>query len=89
MPSIGPMIYIDTARAKQPILSQMQTPTMTPTDPSHVVAPNDTHPYGQEPISSSFTFPNLGDYPLGDTTTFMPNLVMSTANSALVIIVTD
>ena len=47
MPSTGPMIFIDTARAKQPTLLQMQTLVMSPPNPSYVVSPNDTHPYGQ------------------------------------------
>ena len=60
----------------------MQTSAMSLVDPSYVVSLNDTHPYGQKPINSSFTFPELEGYPLGDTVNFMPNPVMSTTSSA-------
>ena len=87
LPFTSSMIDIDTARAKQSTLSQMKTPPMNPTYLKYNVSPNDAYPYGQDPISSSSTLPHLGDYPLSDTVVFMPNLVMSTTNSARVKIV--
>jgi len=60
---------------------------MSPTSLSHVVSPNETDQYGHEPISSSLTFLDLGDSSLGETTTLMPNLVMSIVEGALVAIV--
>ena len=64
--SMGLMIFIDTARVWQPTLSQTQTPLVSPTNPSYVVSPNDTHQNGQERVSSILTFLDLLYFPLSE-----------------------
>ncbi|MCO5594838.1 hypothetical protein L7F22_048872 [Adiantum nelumboides] len=39
MPSMGPMRFLDTTKAKQPTISQMETPSVSPMDPSYIVSP--------------------------------------------------
>ncbi|MCO5608443.1 hypothetical protein L7F22_062653 [Adiantum nelumboides] len=66
MPSMGPMRFIDTTKAKQPIISQMETPSVSPMDPSYIVSPEVSMQL--ESTHGSFSFfdlvqPSLGDLP--------------------------
>ncbi|MCO5578408.1 hypothetical protein L7F22_032250 [Adiantum nelumboides] len=67
MPSMGPMRFLDIAKAKQPTISQMKTPLVSPMDPSYIVLPGVL--MQSEPTHGSFSFhdlvqPSLGDLPI-------------------------
>ncbi|MCO5551254.1 hypothetical protein L7F22_004753 [Adiantum nelumboides] len=66
MPSMGPMKFLDTTKAKQPTTSQMETPSVSSMDRSYIVSPGVS--MQSEPTHGSFSFldlvqPSLGDLP--------------------------
>ncbi|MCO5601441.1 hypothetical protein L7F22_055564 [Adiantum nelumboides] len=72
MPSMGPMRFLDTTKAKQPTISQMETPSMSPMDPSYIVSPGVS--MQSEPTHGSFSFPDLVQPSLGDLPTPTMNM---------------
>ncbi|MCO5548376.1 hypothetical protein L7F22_001833 [Adiantum nelumboides] len=72
MPSMDPMIFLDTTKAKQPTISQIETPSVSPMDPSYIVSPGVS--VQSEPTHGSFSFPNLVQPSLGDLPTPTMNM---------------
>ncbi|MCO5591870.1 hypothetical protein L7F22_045863 [Adiantum nelumboides] len=64
MPSMGPMRFLDTTKAKQLTISQMETPSVSPMDPSYIVSPGVS--MQSEPTHGSFSFSDLVQPSLGD-----------------------
>ncbi|MCO5597187.1 hypothetical protein L7F22_051263 [Adiantum nelumboides] len=67
MPSMGPMRFLDTAKVKQPTISQMDTLSMSPMDPSYIVSPGVS--MQSKPTHGSFSFPDLVQPSLGELPT--------------------
>ncbi|MCO5614048.1 hypothetical protein L7F22_068329 [Adiantum nelumboides] len=67
MPLMGPMRFLDTAQVKQPTISQMETPSMSPMDPSYIVLPGVS--MQSELTHGSFGFLDLVQPSLGDLLT--------------------
>ncbi|MCO5559297.1 hypothetical protein L7F22_012892 [Adiantum nelumboides] len=72
MPSMGPMRFLDTTKAKQLTISQMETPSVSPMDPSYIVLPRVS--MESEPAHGSFSFPDLVQPSLGDLPTPTMNM---------------
>ena len=70
IPSTGPMRFLDTGKGKQPTLSQMETPSVSPMDPPYVVSPGFS--MQSEPPSGTFSFPNLAHLSIRETPTSSP-----------------
>ncbi|MCO5586654.1 hypothetical protein L7F22_040596 [Adiantum nelumboides] len=86
MPSMGSMRFLNTTKAKQPTISQMETPLVSPMDPSYIVSPGVS--MQSEPTHGSFSFPDLVQPSLGDLPTppmnmtrDMATLIASSTNS--------
>ncbi|MCO5577782.1 hypothetical protein L7F22_031615 [Adiantum nelumboides] len=72
MPSMGLMRFLDTAKAKQPTISQMETPAVSPMDPSYIILPKVLMQL--EPTQGIFSFPDLAQPSLGDLPTPTMNM---------------
>ncbi|MCO5601383.1 hypothetical protein L7F22_055503 [Adiantum nelumboides] len=72
MPSMGLMRFLDTTKAKQPTISQMETPSVSPMDPSYIVSPGVS--MQSETTHGSFSFPDLVQPSLGDLPTPTMNM---------------
>ncbi|MCO5554193.1 hypothetical protein L7F22_007719 [Adiantum nelumboides] len=72
MPSMGPMRFLDTTKAKQPTITQMETPSVSPMDPSYIVSPGVS--MQSEPTHGSFSFSDLMQLSLGDLPTPTMNM---------------
>ncbi|MCO5586294.1 hypothetical protein L7F22_040233 [Adiantum nelumboides] len=81
MPSMGPMRFVDTTKAKQPTISQMETPSMSPMDPSYIVSPGVS--MQSEPTHGSFSFPDLVQPSLGDLPTLTMNMTGGAPSTSL------
>ncbi|MCO5594246.1 hypothetical protein L7F22_048273 [Adiantum nelumboides] len=81
MPSMGPMRFLDTTKAKQPTISQMETPSVSPMDPSYIVLPGVS--MQSEPAHGSFNFPDLVQPSLGDLPTPTMNMIGSAPSTSL------
>ncbi|MCO5600216.1 hypothetical protein L7F22_054326 [Adiantum nelumboides] len=81
MPSMGPMRFLDTTKAKQPTISQMETPSMSPMDPSYIVLPGVS--MQSEPTHGSFSFPDLVHPSLGDLPTPTMNMTGGAPSTSL------
>ncbi|MCO5568995.1 hypothetical protein L7F22_022700 [Adiantum nelumboides] len=81
MPSMGPMRFLDTTKAKQPTISQMETPSVSPMDPSYIVSPGVS--MQSEPTHGSFSFPDLVQPSLGDLPTPTMNMTGSAPSTSL------
>ncbi|MCO5554958.1 hypothetical protein L7F22_008498 [Adiantum nelumboides] len=73
MPSMGPMRFLNTTKAKQPTISQMETPSVSPMDPSYIVSPRVS--IQSESTHGSFSFPDLVQLSLGDLPTPTMNMI--------------
>ncbi|MCO5554583.1 hypothetical protein L7F22_008113 [Adiantum nelumboides] len=82
MPSMGPMRFLDTTKAKQPTISQMETPSVSPMDPSYIVSPGVS--MQSEPTHGSFSFPDLVQPSLGDLPTPTMNMTGGAPSTSLV-----
>ncbi|MCO5577535.1 hypothetical protein L7F22_031366 [Adiantum nelumboides] len=78
MPSMGPMRFLDTTKAKQPTISQMETPSVSPMDPSYIVLPGVS--MQSEPAHGSFSFLDLVPPSLGDLPTRTMNMTRTRLN---------
>ncbi|MCO5612209.1 hypothetical protein L7F22_066471 [Adiantum nelumboides] len=81
MPSMGPMRFLDTTKAKQPTISQMETPSVSPMDPSYIVSPGVS--MQSEPTHGSFSFPDLVQPSLGDLPTPTMNMTGGAPSTSL------
>ncbi|MCO5573663.1 hypothetical protein L7F22_027435 [Adiantum nelumboides] len=81
MPSMCPMRFLDTTKAKQPTISQMETPSVSPMDPSYIVSPGVS--MQSEPTHGSFSFPDLVQPSLGDLPTPTMNMTGSAPSTLL------
>ncbi|MCO5591282.1 hypothetical protein L7F22_045263 [Adiantum nelumboides] len=81
MPSMGPMRFLDTTKAKQPTISQMETPSESPMDPSYIVSPGVS--MQSEPTHGSFSFPDLVQPSLGDLPTPTMNMTGGAPSTSL------
>ncbi|MCO5597983.1 hypothetical protein L7F22_052072 [Adiantum nelumboides] len=72
MPSMGPMRFLDTTKAKQLTISQMETPSVSPMDPLYIVLLAVS--MQSEPTHGSFSFPDLVQPSLGDLPTPIMNM---------------
>ncbi|MCO5567861.1 hypothetical protein L7F22_021557 [Adiantum nelumboides] len=81
MPSMGPMRFLNTTKAKQPTISQMETPSVSPMDPSYIVSPGVS--MQSEPTHGSFSFPDLVQPSLGDLPTPTMNMTGSAPSTSL------
>ncbi|MCO5569158.1 hypothetical protein L7F22_022868 [Adiantum nelumboides] len=81
MHSMGPMRFLDTTKAKQPTISQMETPLVSPMDPSYIVLPGVS--MQSEPTHGSFSFPDLVQPSLGDLPTPTMNMIGSAPSTSL------
>ncbi|MCO5606397.1 hypothetical protein L7F22_060585 [Adiantum nelumboides] len=81
MPSMDPMRFLDTTKAKQPTISQMETPSVSPMDPSYIVSPGVS--MQSEPTHGSFSFPDLVQPSLGDLPTPTMNMTGSAPSTSL------
>ncbi|MCO5578355.1 hypothetical protein L7F22_032196 [Adiantum nelumboides] len=81
MPSMGPMRFLDTTKAKQPTISQMETPSASPMDPSYIVSPGVS--MQSEPTHGSFSFPDLVQPSLGDLPTLTMNMTRGAPSTSL------
>ncbi|MCO5600196.1 hypothetical protein L7F22_054305 [Adiantum nelumboides] len=77
MLSMGPMRFLDTTKAKQPTISQMETPSVSPMVPSYIVSPGVS--MQSKPTHGSFNFLNLVQPSLGD----LPTPTMNMTGGAL------
>ncbi|MCO5611697.1 hypothetical protein L7F22_065955 [Adiantum nelumboides] len=73
MLSMGPMRFLDTTKDKQPTISQMETPSVSPMDPSYIVSPGVS--MESEPTQGSFSFSDLVQPSLGDLPTPTMNMI--------------
>ncbi|MCO5567685.1 hypothetical protein L7F22_021387 [Adiantum nelumboides] len=81
MPSMGPMRFLNTTKAKQPTISQMETPSVTPMDPSYIVLPGVS--MQSEPTHGSFSFLDLVQPSLGDLLTPTMNMTGGATSTSL------
>ncbi|MCO5570971.1 hypothetical protein L7F22_024701 [Adiantum nelumboides] len=81
MPSMGPMRFLDTTKAKQPTISQMETPSVSPMDPSYIVSPGVS--MQSERTHGSFSFPNLMQPSLEDLPTSTMNMTGGAPSTSL------
>ncbi|MCO5552299.1 hypothetical protein L7F22_005811 [Adiantum nelumboides] len=81
MPSMGPMRFLDTTKAKQPTISQMETPSVSPMDPSYIVLPGVS--MQSEPTHGSFSFLDLVQPSLGDLPTPTMNMTGGAPSTSL------
>ncbi|MCO5588974.1 hypothetical protein L7F22_042938 [Adiantum nelumboides] len=81
IPSMGPMRFLDTTKAKQPTISQMETPSVSPMDPSYIVSPGVS--MQSEPTHGSFSFPDLVQPSLGDLPTPTMNMTGGAPSTSL------
>ncbi|MCO5581089.1 hypothetical protein L7F22_034965 [Adiantum nelumboides] len=81
MPSMGPMRFLDTTKAKQPTISQMETPSVSPMDSSYIVSPGVS--MQSEPTHGSFSFPDLVQPSLGDLPTPTMNMTGNANSTSL------
>ncbi|KAI5059819.1 hypothetical protein GOP47_0026138, partial [Adiantum capillus-veneris] len=73
--SAGPMRFLDTSKAQQPTLSQMETPLMSPMDPSYVISPGVS--MQSEPPSDNFSFPNLAQPSIKENPVLTPGISLT------------
>ncbi|MCO5561196.1 hypothetical protein L7F22_014817 [Adiantum nelumboides] len=81
MPSMGPMRFLDTTKAKQPTISQMETPSVNPMDPSYIVSPGVS--MQSESTHGSFSFLDLVQPSLGDLPTPTMNMTRDAPSTSL------
>ncbi|MCO5551709.1 hypothetical protein L7F22_005213 [Adiantum nelumboides] len=79
--SMGPMRFLDTTKAKQPTISHMETPSVSPMDPSYIVSPRVS--MQSEPTHGSFSFPDLVQPSLGDLPTPTMNMTGGATSTLL------
>ncbi|MCO5580663.1 hypothetical protein L7F22_034533 [Adiantum nelumboides] len=81
MLSMDPMRFLDTTKAKQPTISQMETPSVSPMDPSYIVSPGVS--MQSEPTHGFFSFSDLVQLSLGDLLTPTMNMTGGATSTSL------